>query len=101
MFLHKLALRMGRTVTELTATMTTSELISWMAYARTYPIGDEEREDMLFARLCSVVANASGMKRRGGGQITPKDFVLFQQKNFTDPLTFMRGAFGRLVKKRK
>lgn len=99
MFLHKLALRMGRTVSELTATMTTDELSRWMAYARTYPIGDE-RFDYLFANMCAVVCSSAGAKKRGGGQFTIKDFLMFREKDMRTPVQFMRGLFGGRVKKK-
>jgi hypothetical protein len=75
------------------------EWIHWLAFARTYPIGEEDRDDALFANLCSVVANAAGVKKKGGGQFEPKDFLLFRMKNFANPLDALRSMFGGKVKK--
>jgi hypothetical protein len=99
MLLHKLALRMGRTVSELTSCLTVDEWTRWLAYARTYPLGDEERDDILMARLCSVVVNSAGVKKRGGGHFSAEDFIVFKQKNFTSPLAFLRAKVGKVVKK--
>jgi hypothetical protein len=70
-----------------------------MAYARTYPLGEEDRDDALFAQLCSVVVNAAGVKKRGGGQFEAKDFLLFKVKNFTNPLQHLRSLLGSRVVK--
>jgi hypothetical protein len=90
---------MGRTVAELSAVMTTDELARWMAYARTYPIGDE-RMDYLFANLCAVVCNSAGAKKRGGGQFGIKDFLMFKVKDLRTPVQFMRDLFGSRIRKK-
>lgn len=56
-----LALRMGRTVSELRATITASELKMWIAYDRLSPIGDW-RGDVQAAQVSTAVLNAQGGK---------------------------------------
>lgn len=56
-----LALRMGRTVSELRATTTASELKMWIAYDRLSPIGDW-RGDVQAAQVSTAVLNAQGGK---------------------------------------
>lgn len=54
-----LALRLGRTVDELTQTLTASELKMWMAFDALSPIGDC-RDDILAAMIASSTLNAQG-----------------------------------------
>jgi len=56
-----LALRMGRTVSELRATITASELKMWIAYDRLSPIGDW-RGDVQAAQVSTAILNAQGGK---------------------------------------
>jgi len=100
MFLHSLALRMGRTVAELTSVLTTDELARWLAFNRRSPITDE-RLDHLFARLCLVVTESSGAKKRGGGQFKLDDFLMFKQPKPQTPKDFMRNLFGTAVVRKK
>ncbi|ATG18031.1 DUF4035 domain-containing protein [Providencia alcalifaciens] len=60
-FLMTLALRMGRTVDELTRTMSADELIMWMAFDRLSPIGDI-RGDIQTAHIVSSLYGAQGGK---------------------------------------
>lgn len=54
---------MGCTVKELLARIDSTELTAWEAYEKVAgPIG-QERDDFLFAMLCSVIANANRGKR--------------------------------------
>ena len=107
--MHQLALRMGRTVGELQAVLTTDELARWIALNRRAPI-TVERFDYLFARLCLLVAQVSGAKKKpGGGQQKPgpndftiEDFLMWQPKAPPPtPLAYLRGRLGRTVIKRK
>lgn len=100
MFLHALALRMGRTVGELTATLTTDELTRWYAYNQRSPIADD-RLDYLFAHLCLVMTESSGAKKRGGGHFSLNDFMMFKRPKLPTPKEFMRGLFGNKVVRRK
>jgi hypothetical protein len=100
MFMHKLALAMGRTVGELSATMTTDELSRWMAFHKSSPIG-AERLDYLFARLCTLVCDVAGAKKFGGGRFQMDDFILWKPKDVRTPIDFMRARFGgKVIKKR-
>ncbi|QXO52827.1 phage tail assembly protein T [Morganella morganii] len=56
-----LALRMGRTVDELTRNMSTSELTMWMAFDRISPIGDI-RGDIQTAHIVSSLYGSQGGK---------------------------------------
>jgi hypothetical protein len=99
--MHQLALRMGRTVGELSAVLTTDEQARWMALHRRAPL-DDSRLDYLFARLCLLVAQVAGAKKKSGGAFTLEEFLMFQHKpKPANPLAFMRGRFGVKVIKGK
>ncbi|HCD2349316.1 phage tail assembly protein T [Enterobacter hormaechei] len=76
-----LALRMGRTLSELRQNMTASELLMWIEYDRQSPVGDI-RGDIQAAQLVSAIYGSQGAKvplddailRWGGDeQSDPKD----------------------------
>jgi hypothetical protein len=75
--LHKLALRLGRTVYELKRVLTVGEFYDWIRFYRESPFGDE-RVDFYLARFMSMFANA----HRGDEKktYTPADFLLFDQE---------------------
>ncbi|WP_261666889.1 DUF4035 domain-containing protein [Erwinia mallotivora] len=56
-----LALRLGRTLHELTSTMTASELKMWIEYDRVSPISDR-RGDIQAAQIATAVLNSQGGK---------------------------------------
>ncbi|EAB4170664.1 DUF4035 domain-containing protein [Salmonella enterica] len=56
-----LALRMGRTLSELRQTMTASELLMWIEFDRQSPIGDI-RGDIQAAQIVSAVYGSQGAK---------------------------------------
>lgn len=60
-FLMSLALRLGRTLSELRQTMSISEMLMWAEYDRYSPIGDE-RSDLHAAQIVSAVFGAQGSK---------------------------------------
>ena len=92
---------MGRTVGELQAVLTTEELARWIALNRRAPITDD-RMDYHFARLCLLVCEVSGAKKKSGGRFTLEEFLMFKPKpKPASPLEFMRGRFGHTVIKRK
>ena len=64
-----LALRLGRTVHELTQTLTASELKMWIEFDRLSPIGDR-RSDIQAALV------ASSVYRSQGGKATLEDMLL-------------------------
>jgi hypothetical protein len=106
--MHKLALKMGRTVSELSPLMPMDELARWMAFDRLSPIGDD-RADYFIAQLCAVVCNVAGVKKEPGRAPNPnafslEDFLLFtkrQPKIEPKPLDFMRSFLGGRVIKGK
>lgn len=61
MLKHRLSLRRGCTVEELEAVLTAEEFLRWRAFNLIEPVGDN-RLDILFSILCSVIANANGNK---------------------------------------
>ena len=101
--LHKLALRVGRTVAELEATLSVEELASWYAFDRLSPIGDE-RADVLFAQLTLRTLEAAGAKKRGGGGFKVDDFMPFKlfkpDVSAMTPIQAMRHWFGGAVKRK-
>jgi len=56
-----LALRMGRTLSELRQNMTASELLMWIEYDRQSPVGDI-RGDIQAAQIVSAVYGSQGVK---------------------------------------
>jgi len=100
--MYRLALRMGRTVGELSATLTVDELAHWYAFDRKSPIGDT-RLDTLVALICRSIHDAQGVTKRGGARFTLEDFMLFDKVAASDqtPQQVMRGWFAGAVKKQK
>lgn len=64
-----LALRLGKTLDELTRTLSARELKMWMAFDRISPIGDW-RGDVQAAQVTAAVINAQG------GKLSLKDALL-------------------------
>ena len=56
MFLHRLALALGRTVDEVERGMSDRELRDWLAFAAEHPLPDD-LADLHSAMICSIVAN--------------------------------------------
>lgn len=56
-----LALRMGRTLSELRQSMTASEMLMWIEYDRISPVGDI-RSDIQAAQIVSAVYGSQGAK---------------------------------------
>ena len=96
-------MKLGRTVAELSATLSEHELAEWMAYYSLEPWG-EDRADLRAGVIASAVYNAQGAKKRGGGQFAPADFLLFPERR-DDPNSArnvkakLLAAFGGKVKK--
>lgn len=72
MFKYKLALRLGRTVSELDQTLSAREFDMWQAFNFYEPIGIG-REDSLFGHLACVLARINGQK-----DVSTSDFMLFR-----------------------
>jgi hypothetical protein len=52
-----------------------SLLYEWQEYYELEPFG-EERDDIRAANICLNFAEAMGMKKKGGGKLALKDFML-------------------------
>lgn len=99
--MHKLALRLGRTVKELSASLDVDELVQWVAFDQLCPIGDDVM-DYFFANLCGNVVSALGAKKTGGGDFAIKDFLILPSRE--KPKTareLMQAMFGHRVVKGK
>jgi len=64
-----LALRLGRTLSELMGTITASELKMWIEYDKLSPIGDQ-RGDIQAAIISSAMAQSQGHK------VSMSDFII-------------------------
>ena len=60
-FLMSLALRLGKTLSEIMSSITASELKMWIEYDRLSPIGDQ-RSDIQAALIASTTAQSQGCK---------------------------------------
>lgn len=76
-FYHRLALRLGRSVRELLATVSSEELTMWMAFDRSEPIGDW-RQDLGFGVIASTIANVNRTKNHPA--FAPIDFMPLSPK---------------------
>ncbi len=75
-----------------------SLLLEWQAYYELEPFG-EERADIRNAITCMTIANAMGMKKRGG-QFTLQDFMPnFGKESAKDPTVLDPIAAQSLMKK--
>ena len=74
MFKFQLALRLGRTVSELDQTMSAREFDMWQAFNVFEPVGIL-REDALFANLISTYARTKGLD-----DVQMSDFMLFRDR---------------------
>jgi len=73
MFLHRLALALGRTVRELLQTLTLKELQQWIQFYNIDPWGDQ-RADWRAGQLCALTANM--WRKKSDKALTPSDFML-------------------------
>ena len=72
MFVHRLALALGRTVPELLRGMAPQELGEWLAYFR---VRDPERHDNYrTGQICAAIYQTHGVK------LTPSDFMPKEQQ---------------------
>ncbi len=84
-----LALRMGRTLSELRREMSASEIMMWAEFDRFSPLGDE-RADIRAAQIVSAVYGAQGVK-------VPLNDALLQwgqdqMENACDPFSAIESA---------
>lgn len=76
----KLALRLGRTVRELLAGITSAELTEWRAFDLIEPIGDD-RMDLGFGIVSAQIANWAGKSLKEGAEpAKPLDYMPFAVK---------------------
>lgn len=64
-----LALRLGKTLSELQRNLSASELLCWLAYDRVSPVGDE-RGDIQAAQIAAAVYQSQG------GKVALRDVLL-------------------------
>lgn len=90
-FLMALALRMGRTLSELHQSMTASEFQMWIEYDKVSPIGDV-RGDIQTAQIVSAVYGAQG------GKVSLDDALLhWQEPGQEAPVLELEGFLGKLA----
>ncbi|HED2384756.1 TPA: DUF4035 domain-containing protein [Citrobacter freundii] len=77
LFLMSLALRMGRTLSELQGVMSASELRLWAEFDKHSPIGDI-RGDIQAAQIATAVFNAQG------GKATMSEMLLRWQRDHVE-----------------
>ena len=65
--MFRLALSLGKTVSELSRNITAREFASWLAYFEIEPLG--KRDDERMAVTCATIAQCAGNK------VTPDDFL--------------------------
>ncbi len=71
MFAFRLALALGRTVSELDSSMTSAEFTEWMAYYAIEPFG-QWRDNWHFAQLTALMFNVNCGK---SSQLSTADFM--------------------------
>jgi hypothetical protein len=90
-FLMRLALRLGRTLSELQHSLSASEAMMWMEFDRVSPLGDE-RGDIRNAQIVKAVFGAQGMN------VALKDAMLCwgedEDKPEVDPFTALEDALS-------
>ena len=97
----KLALRLGRTVPELLACMSSAELTEWRAFNMIEPIGDE-RIDFGFGIVAAQIVNSSGKTlKAGAAPAKPIDFMPLAQKQKISLAQQVRAIFSKLASTRK
>ena len=69
----RLAARLGMTLAELDARMSSSELTQWMAFDTLEPIDSERRADLRAGIIASTIANCH--RRRDAQPFKPSDFM--------------------------
>lgn len=74
-----LALALGRTLEELSETMSAQEFGLWLAYYKRNPWG-EERADLRAAITTAAIANYAGKSLKDGTSVSPAEFMPFLEK---------------------
>lgn len=73
--MHRLALQLGRTVSEIEQTLTVAELQDWIEFAKVEPFG-EVRADAQMAMLIAMYANANRDTKQHKEPYDVEDFRL-------------------------
>lgn len=68
-------MRLGRTIRQLERELSSAEFSEWQAYYNLDPF-DDQREDLRFAMLASMIAALGGVKRPKF-----KDYMLFPERS--------------------
>lgn len=102
MFYHVLALRLGRSVEELLATLSSRALTYWMAFDSISPIGDW-RNDLAAGQIAAVVAETHRDRKARAKPFTPRDFMPFVEREpeAVEVSRDVLAALGPLIAKRK
>jgi len=74
--MFRLALALGRTVSELERDMPSSELTEWMSYYKLEPFG-QERDNWHSAQIASILANVN---RRKNAPAVPVDDFMYRDR---------------------
>lgn len=83
MFAHRLALALGRTVSELDNTLSSSEFVEWMAYYTIEPWG-QWRDNWHSAQIAALLYNVNSSKK----QLTTNDFMYHDQESAQEKQDF-------------
>lgn len=71
----------GSTVAQAKETITVDELNRWVAYRNAHgPLDIGRRLERSVGMLCWLVASAAGVKKSGGGNFTPDDFMPHEKR---------------------
>lgn len=98
MFTHRLALALGKTVGELSATMGSSEFSDWLKYYEVEPWG-AVRDNLHAGQIASTLVKLFGSKRRKAPEAA--DFVLRPLRARKNEETNRSLSWLRAVAKRK
>ena len=78
--LFRLALAMGRTLSELRATLSYAEFQEWCGYYKIEPWG-EDRADLRAGIIASTIANYAGkLRAEGADPALPADFMPYLER---------------------
>jgi hypothetical protein len=77
--MHRLALALGKSVSEMLDSMSYEELCDWGLYFQIEPWG-EWRDDLRSAQVAAVIANANRDPKRRPEAFQITDFMLFEKR---------------------
>ena len=96
--MHILSLRMGMTVEHLGKTMSSQELIQWLAFYRLYPFGPDI-EDYYWATLSALIVNIANAHAGSRKRVSADDFKVCnkepkREQTIEEQKAIMRAAFS-------